>query len=103
MGGQPWYLTTLAAAEQLYRAVEQWRRFGEIAVTDLSLGFFRDVYDGVKVGMYRNGDEVYERILHAVMNYADGYLRVVVCLPFSTSPGPPSSLPSSHHMKKRLS
>ncbi|PLB54920.1 glucoamylase [Aspergillus steynii IBT 23096] len=77
MGGQPWYLTTLAAAEQLYRAVEQWRRFGEVAVTDLSLSFFRDVYGSVEVGVYRKGEDVYEGILHAVMNYADGYLRVV--------------------------
>ncbi|KAI9034999.1 putative glucoamylase/glucan 1,4-alpha-glucosidase [Aspergillus affinis] len=81
MGGQPWYLTTLAAAEHLYRAVGQWKRFGEVTVTDVSLGFFRDVYDaGIKVDVYRRGDEVgsvYEGILRAVMHYADEYLRIV--------------------------
>ncbi|KAH8428332.1 putative glucoamylase/glucan 1,4-alpha-glucosidase [Aspergillus melleus] len=82
MGGQPWYLTTLAAAEHLYRAVEQWKRFGEVTVTDLSLGFFGDVYDrSVEVGVYQRGEDgdgdVYEGILRAVMHYADGYLRIV--------------------------
>ncbi|KAG9090988.1 hypothetical protein FRC07_011968, partial [Ceratobasidium sp. 392] len=51
-GGNPWYLSTFAAAEQLYDAIYQWLKLGQIPVTAVSLPFFKDIYSSAKVGTY---------------------------------------------------
>ncbi|KAL1969255.1 hypothetical protein VTN77DRAFT_9447 [Rasamsonia byssochlamydoides] len=76
-GGNPWYLATAAAAEQLYDAIYQWNKIGSITVTDVSLPFFQDIYPSAAVGTYASGTSTFSDIISAVQTYADGYLSVV--------------------------
>lgn len=75
--GNPWYLATLAAAEQLYSATYQWNRIGSITVDSVSLAFFRDLIPSIATGTYNNGSSTYATIISAVRTYADGYIAVV--------------------------
>ncbi|KAF2743043.1 carbohydrate-binding module family 20 protein [Sporormia fimetaria CBS 119925] len=76
-GGQPWYLTTTAAAEQLYAALYQWDKLGSLSVTSVSLPFFRDLVPSVAPGTYAKGSATYNSLTSAVKAYADGYMAVV--------------------------
>jgi hypothetical protein len=51
-GGNPWYLNTLAAAEQLYDALYTWNKQGYITVTSTSLAFFKDFSSSVTAGKH---------------------------------------------------
>ncbi|ETN44283.1 uncharacterized protein HMPREF1541_10463 [Cyphellophora europaea CBS 101466] len=73
--GNPWYITTLAAAEVLYDAIAQFRKNETLTVDETSLDFFTDLYPNATVGSY-DGDDL-ENILDAVMEYADGFVEVV--------------------------
>ncbi|KAF8601865.1 glycoside hydrolase family 15 protein [Ceratobasidium sp. AG-I] len=75
-GGNPWYLATFAAAEQLYDAIYQWIRLGNIPVTSLSLPFFQQVYPSAKVGTYKALSVEGVAILLAVRKYADGFVAI---------------------------
>lgn len=75
--GNPWYLTTCAAAEQLYHAINTWTRYEGIVVDEISLPFFRDIAPGVKVGNYSSGEDTYDKLLEVVREYADGFMRIV--------------------------
>lgn len=75
--GNPWYLTTLAAAEQLYAALYQWDKQGSITVSSLSLAFFSDLASGISVGSYAKGSSTYGTIVSAVKAYADDYVAIV--------------------------
>lgn len=75
--GNPWYLNTLAVAEQMYDAVYMWRRAGELTVTKLSLGFFLDIFPNAAVGTYKSGSDTFESAIQAVTTYADGFVGVV--------------------------
>lgn len=77
MGGNPWYLNTLAAAEQLYDALYQWRRQGSLSVTPVSLAFFRDFSSSIAVGTYTSSSSTYSTLTTAIRNYADGYMSNV--------------------------
>lgn len=77
-GGNPWYLATAAAAEQLYDAIYQWKKIGSISITDVSLPFFQDIYPSAAVGTYNSGSTTFNDIISAVQTYADGYLSIVV-------------------------
>ncbi|KFY35340.1 hypothetical protein V494_05995, partial [Pseudogymnoascus sp. VKM F-4513 (FW-928)] len=72
--GNPWYLATFAAAEQLYDALYQWDSVGAIAITDVSLGFFKDLYSTAAVGTYEKSSTEFAAIVAAVKVYADGYM-----------------------------
>ncbi|OBT96781.2 hypothetical protein VE01_04144 [Pseudogymnoascus verrucosus] len=72
--GNPWYLATFAAAEQLYDALYQWNAVGAIAITDVSLAFFKDLYSSAATGTYQKGSTQYTAIVAAVKTYADGYM-----------------------------
>ncbi|RHZ44433.1 glycoside hydrolase family 15 protein [Aspergillus thermomutatus] len=76
-GGNPWYLTTLAAAELLYDALYQWDKQGAIEVTDVSLPFFKDLASNVTAGSYSKGSAGYASLTGAVKTYADGFISVV--------------------------
>ena len=76
-GGNPWYLNTLAAAEQLYDALYTWNRQGSITITSVSLAFFRDIYSSATVGTYASSTSTYSSIYNSVKAYADGYVNVV--------------------------
>lgn len=76
-GGNPWYLNTLAAAEQLYDALYTWNKQGSISVTSTSLAFFQDLSSSVSVGTYSSTTSTYTTLYNAVKVYADGYVNVV--------------------------
>ncbi|SPO05379.1 related to glucoamylase precursor [Cephalotrichum gorgonifer] len=78
MGGHPWYLTTTAAAEQLYYAVATWTKVGSITIDDVSLAFFKDVYADAAAGDYAADSEEFTAITTAVTALADGFLAVVM-------------------------
>ncbi|KAF2276391.1 glucoamylase/glucan 1,4-alpha-glucosidase-like protein [Westerdykella ornata] len=75
--GNPWYLATLAAAEQLYSAIYQWDKQGSITVNSVSLPFFRDILPSISVGTYQKGSSTYASILSAVKTYGDDFIAVV--------------------------
>ncbi|XHG01109.1 hypothetical protein AWENTII_004511 [Aspergillus wentii] len=76
-GGQPWYLCTLAAAEQLYDALYQWDKIGSLTITSTSLAFFQDVYRSAKEGEYDSSSTEYKGITAAIRTYAEGYISIV--------------------------
>jgi glucoamylase len=75
--GNPWYLCTSAAAEQLYSAMYQWDKLGSVTVDATSLAFFKDLVPSISSGTYAKDSAVYKSIMSAVRTYADGYLAVV--------------------------
>lgn len=75
--GNPWYLCTLAAAEQLYDALIVWGSQGYIEVTSTSLAFFKDFDDSVTAGTYESSSTTYTTLFDAVTAYAEGYMNVV--------------------------
>ena len=77
-GGNPWYLTTLAAAEFLYDAAAAWAAQGCVDVDLTSLAFFRELYPDAQPGRtYHRGGDVFARILDAAAAYADSFVAVV--------------------------
>lgn len=75
-GTQPWYLTTFAAAEQLYDALIVWNRIGALNITSISLPFFRQFEPSVKVGKYTSDSSTYIALTSAIRDYADGFIAV---------------------------
>ncbi|RYP64376.1 hypothetical protein DL771_008770 [Monosporascus sp. 5C6A] len=75
--GNPWYLNTLAAAEQLYDALYVWQTTGSITVTSTSLPFFQDLYPSVEPGTYDAGSPIYTELYNAVFLYADEFINVI--------------------------
>ncbi|KAI1780488.1 carbohydrate-binding module family 20 protein [Hypoxylon cercidicola] len=75
--GNPWYLNTLAAAEQLYDALYVWQTQGSIEVTSTSLAFFQDLSSSVATGTYASDSETYTTLYNAVYSYADGFVNIV--------------------------
>ncbi|KAF7557716.1 hypothetical protein G7Z17_g430 [Cylindrodendrum hubeiense] len=76
-GGNPWYLTTLAAAEQLYSAIYQWKKQGSIVVNQVSLPFFQDLLPNISIGTYGKKTKTFKSIVKAVQSYADNFVAVV--------------------------
>ncbi|XHF99607.1 hypothetical protein AWENTII_003105 [Aspergillus wentii] len=76
-GGNPWYLSILASAEQLYDALYQWTQQGSLNVTSTSLPFFKDLVSNVTVGVYPASSPAYITLTKAVKKYADGFIAVV--------------------------
>ncbi|GAP83733.1 putative glucoamylase [Rosellinia necatrix] len=75
--GNPWYLNTLAAAEQLYDALYVWQTTGSITVTSTSLAFFKALVPSVTAGTYASSSSTYTTIYNAVFLYADGFVDKV--------------------------
>ncbi|KAK3680732.1 glycoside hydrolase family 15 protein, partial [Podospora appendiculata] len=75
--GNPWYLSTLAAAEQLYDSIYVWQQQASITVTSISLAFFKDLVPSITVGTYSSSSATYVSVINAVQTYADGYLNIV--------------------------
>lgn len=74
--GNPWYLATFAAAEQLYDAIYTWEKYQVINVTDISIGFFRDLIPTIRTGTYTEASSVYHQIIDATFSYADGFMQI---------------------------
>ncbi|CAK7238438.1 glycoside hydrolase 15 protein [Sporothrix eucalyptigena] len=75
--GNPWFLATLAAAEQLYDALYTWNKIGSITVDSTSLAFFQQLYSSAAVGTYASSSAGYSAIVDAVQTYADGFVTLV--------------------------
>nr|AAB02927.1 glucoamylase precursor [Aspergillus awamori] len=75
--GNPWFLCTLAAAEQLYDALYQWDKQGSLEITDVSLDFFKALYSGAATGTYSSSSSTYSSIVSAVKTFADGFVSIV--------------------------
>ncbi|OOF92881.1 glycoside hydrolase family 15 protein [Aspergillus carbonarius ITEM 5010] len=75
--GNPWFLCTLAAAEQLYDALYQWDKQGSLEVTDVSLDFFQALYSSAATGTYSSSSATYSSIVDAVKTFADGFVSIV--------------------------
>jgi glucoamylase len=73
---QPWYLTTLAVAEQLYDALIVWKAQGSLDVTAVSLPFFKSIYSAAAVGTYASSTSAFTGITGAVQTFADGFVAV---------------------------
>jgi len=75
--GNPWYLNTLAAAEQLYDALYVWQKQKSITITSTSLAFFKDIYPSAAAGTYAAGTQTYTDLYNAVYLYAEGFMSIV--------------------------
>ncbi|KAJ2965851.1 hypothetical protein NQ176_g10422 [Zarea fungicola] len=75
--GNPWYLATLAAAEQLYDALYVWNKQGSITVTSTSQAFFGDLVSGINPGTYASSSSTFQSVVQAATAYADGFVAIV--------------------------
>ena len=76
-GGNPWYLGTMAAAEQLYDALYQWNKIGSLEVSSTSLAFFQDFSPTVATGTYSIDTPTYTTLTSAIKAYADSYMALI--------------------------
>ncbi|KAL0956261.1 hypothetical protein HGRIS_002415 [Hohenbuehelia grisea] len=77
MGGHPWYLTTLAVAEQLYDALIVWKKQGSITVTPISQPFFASLSPGAATGTFAASSSTFTTLTTAVKTFADGFVAKV--------------------------
>lgn len=76
--GNPWYLNTAAAAEQLYDALYTWNKVGSLTVDSVSQDFFNDFANSsIATGTYSASSPEYSALTSAIRAYADGYLSVI--------------------------
>lgn len=75
--GNPWFLCTSAAAEQLYSALHQWNTSGSISVDSLNSDFFAQLVPDIAVGIYASSSAEYKNLATAVKTYADGFASIV--------------------------
>jgi glucoamylase len=76
-GGNPWYLTTLAVAEQLYDSLIVWDQQKSINVTSLSLPFFQLFDSSVTVGTYASTTTTFTTLTSEIKTFADGFVAIV--------------------------
>lgn len=74
---QPWYLTTLAVAEQLYDAITVWNAQGSLNVTSLSQPFFALFQSDIAVGTYSSSSSTFTSLVSSIKTFADGFVSVV--------------------------
>ncbi|KAF7314538.1 Glucoamylase [Mycena kentingensis (nom. inval.)] len=75
-GGNPWYLTTMAVAEQLYDALIVWKSQGSLQVTSTSRAFFRQFLSSVTVGTYASSTSTYTTLTTAIRKFAEDTIAV---------------------------
>lgn len=73
--GNPWFITTLAAAEVLYDAVAQMNKAGTYNVDNISLPFFKDIYPSAQIATYQG--QGLAALTSAMTTYADGFVAQV--------------------------
>ncbi|KIM75770.1 carbohydrate-binding module family 20 protein [Piloderma croceum F 1598] len=76
-GGNPWYLATLAVAEQLYDALYVWNAEGFLNITPTSLPFFQVFSSSADVGTYASTTSIYINLTTAIKSYADDFVQIV--------------------------
>jgi len=77
--GNPWYLTTLAVAEQLYRAIHTWDALNSgIEVTTISLPFFKQFLPSLTgPTTIAAGSSDYSTVIDSIKTFADGFVAIV--------------------------
>ncbi|KAF2267349.1 glucoamylase [Lojkania enalia] len=75
--GNPWYLATLAAAEQLYSALYQFNKTGSITITSTSLPFWQSIYPSAASGNFPSSSPTFASLTSSLKTYADGYVAIV--------------------------
>lgn len=75
--GNPWFLCTSAAAEQLYKAIYQWSSSGSVVVDDVSKAFFQDLVHDISAGTWDKSTNQFTQITNAAKIYADGFANIV--------------------------
>lgn len=75
-GGNPWYLTSFAVAEQLYDALIVWSNEGSLIVTDVSFPFFQQFDTSITPGTYGSSTSTYNTLTTAIKIFADGFVAV---------------------------
>ncbi|CDR99705.1 related to Glucoamylase precursor [Sporisorium scitamineum] len=75
--GNPWYICTLAAAEVLNTAITVANSRGSLAVSEVSLPFYRQFSNGVGAGTYGSGSSRYTELTAGMRAMADGFLGIV--------------------------
>ncbi|ORX92788.1 glycoside hydrolase family 15 protein [Clohesyomyces aquaticus] len=75
--GNPWYLCTLSAAEQLYSALYQFNKIGSIDITSTSLAFWKAIYPSAATGTYTSSSSTFTALTSALKSYADGYVAII--------------------------
>lgn len=79
--GNPWYLTTAAVAEYLYKVSSAFKAKGVIPVTQRSVSFFRDILGLTQVfpgAVYTRGDAMYDSIHTQLKAVGDSYIRRIM-------------------------
>ncbi|EJD49662.1 glucoamylase [Auricularia subglabra TFB-10046 SS5] len=74
--GNPWYLATFAAAEQLYLALFTWDQQKSIAVTAISQPFFAQFIPNIATGTYASSSSQYATLTSKIREFADGFIAV---------------------------
>jgi glucoamylase len=74
---QPWYLATLAVAEQLYDALIVWNQQQSLTITAISQPFFAVFLPDIATGTYTSSTSTYTNLLAAIEIYADSFVAVV--------------------------
>ena len=77
MDWKPWYLTTLAVAEQLYDALIVWNTQGSLNVTSVSQPFFALFQSGIATGIYPSSSSIFTSLTSSIKDFADGFVSVV--------------------------
>jgi len=75
-GGNPWYLSTFAVAEQLYLALATWSNQKSLSITTVSLPFFKLFSSSAAVGTYASSTSTYTTLTSALKTYADGFVAL---------------------------
>ena len=74
---QPWYLATLAVAEQLYDSLIVWKDQDFIQVTAVSQPFFDLFSPGIQPGNISSSSAAFDSLTTSIKNYADSFVAVV--------------------------
>ncbi|PVH92110.1 carbohydrate-binding module family 20 protein [Periconia macrospinosa] len=76
-GGNPWYLATLAAAEQLYLAHAQITRHATLSITSVDIAFWKalDAANAAE-GTFPASSQTFTALTSALKAYADSYVAV---------------------------
>ncbi|CCX34771.1 Six-hairpin glycosidase-like protein [Pyronema domesticum] len=73
----PWFICTFTVAEVLLTAVSEFNKKGSIAVSSLSVNFYKQFYSSAAAGStYALGSTGFNSIVNGMKNYADTFLAV---------------------------
>ncbi|PSR78190.1 hypothetical protein PHLCEN_2v7522 [Hermanssonia centrifuga] len=75
-GGNPWYLSTMAVAEQLYDALYVWDTQDSLTVTSISLPFFQLFDSAIQSGTYPSSSSAFTTLTSAIRTFADGFIAI---------------------------